>query len=106
MSDDTEYERAEKLFGADMKQAEAIARVLNPELVMNDRHVSAAVIDLRKTYNITLTRLPTRCEQWEAIDLVTFDPDPESRWHIRGIGDSTCDAISDLLQQLAEEALK
>lgn len=60
------------------------------------------IIDLRRRYNIVLSRLPNN--RWQAIDLVTFDDDPEARLHVIGTGESTTEAVSELLDKLAAAA--
>jgi hypothetical protein len=67
---------------------------------------SKRVIDLRnRTYDIHLERDPVRGEVWTAIDRVTFDYDPESRMHLQGTGRSTTEAVTDLLEKIAEAEL-
>jgi hypothetical protein len=38
----------------------------------------------------------------EAVNDLTFDPDPESAWHCRGYGRTEQEALADLLDKLAE----
>jgi hypothetical protein len=75
---------------------------MNPGLLQPDPEVS--IQDIRGGYNIVLKRLPTRAEIWEATDLVTFDPDPEGKYHLVGTGSTVTEAVTDLLQQMAEVA--
>lgn len=53
--------------------------------------------------HVKWTLLPSG--EYSAIDLETYDPDPESRLHVTGIGSTSAEAISDLLEQLAEVVL-
>lgn len=59
----------------------------------------SAAIDLRPKINVHLSRV---LSQWCAIDLETFDPDPDSKWHILCYADTTAGAVEDLLLQLTE----
>jgi hypothetical protein len=109
-TDDRDFERASRLFGSDLAACERIValidRALNPEVAFHVPAPTTRVIDLQRKYDIGITKLPTlfsQPDQWEAIDRVTFDPDPESRWHIKGRGDSIGEATSDLLAQIAEQ---
>lgn len=63
---------------------------------------AAPVIDLRRNYEIAFSYRPDG--QWEAVDRATFDHDPESRLHIYGIGKTTGEAVSNLLEALAAVA--
>lgn len=66
------------------------------------------VIDLRRRFDIKTERIPYPLSMppvWQAIDLVTFDDDPEARLHIIGLGASREEATVDLLEQLAEVAV-
>ena len=66
------------------------------------------IIDLQKRYEIVVTELPTlyRLPEFEAVDLRTFDAEPEARFHIKGRGATESAAILDLLEQLAAEVAK
>lgn len=75
---------------------------MNPGLLQPEPEVS--IVDIRGKYEIVLNRLPTRAEIWEATDLVTFDPDPEGKYHLVGTGSTVTEAVTDLLQQMAEVA--
>lgn len=80
---------------------------LNPETIFHEPE--RRVIDLRKRYDIAMNHRPWhRCKEqrFECYDRVSFDPDPESRWHIFGYGASSTEATSDLLQQIAAEVAK
>lgn len=57
------------------------------------------LVDLKRRFDIRFTMLPTG--QWEAIDLETFDPDPESGLCLAGHGDTTSEAVNDLLEKIA-----
>jgi hypothetical protein len=111
MNDETDFDRAERIFAHEMKALELVSRLVNPEVVFHKPAPSASIIDLRRRYDIAVNRLPTlfRQEQWEAIDRVTFDHDPESRWHIVGRGEGpagSTEAVQDLLAQIAAEVAK
>ena len=80
---------------------------LNPETIFHEPE--RRVIDLRKRYDIAMNHRPwLRCkdEHFEAYDRVSFDSDPESRWHIFGYGASSTEATSDLLAKIAAEVAK
>lgn len=105
---DDEYERAEKVFGRDMRTAEKLAALLNPETLFAQPKQLARVIDTRKRYDIETEKLPAlfRQQQFRCRDRVTFDPDPEGRWHISGYGETPNEAMADLLEQLGAEVAK
>ena len=65
---------------------------------------AATVTSLAKKYDIFPYLLPNGV--WEVVDRVTFDPDPESSFCITGHGDTIAEATTDLLQQLAEVAVR
>lgn len=69
---------------------------------------STRVIDLQQSRRIEVEREPLlgRMVSYVARDLISFDPDPESRWHVIGRGDSPQDATLDLLDQLAEAEVR
>lgn len=68
------------------------------------RDRSARVIDLQRRMKIEVERAPTlhRLSEYTARDLITFDPDPEMRWHVIGSGTSPQAAVLDLLDKLTE----
>jgi hypothetical protein len=75
--------------------------------LMKQQAVNAetAFIDLKRRYKIKVERRPSlfRLPEYSAIDELTFDPDPISRWHIIGVGESESDAKLDLLEKLNAE---
>jgi hypothetical protein len=94
----------------DMNDSMASARTLNQafDTLFGPVHATSPkrVIDLRnRTYDIHLECDPVMAERWTAIDRVSFDDDPESRWCIRGTGKTTTEAVTDLLDQIAEAEL-
>jgi hypothetical protein len=102
--DDSDYERASKVFGPDMRVAEKIAALWNPNPevmfhIPEQPKPVASVIDLRRKYEINTTHCGRNI--YRSIDLVTFDPDPESTMHVQGWGNSPAEAQTDLLEQLA-----
>lgn len=108
MNDETDYERAERILGPELRVLEKLFGSFNPETMFHAPKASR-IIDLQRRYDIALNRVPTLYrfgEQWEAIDRVTFDHDPTSRWHIVGRGSSTQEATSDLLEKLGAEVAK
>jgi hypothetical protein len=68
------------------------------------QNAKAHTIDLTQRYKIKVERLPTlyRLNQFAATDELTFDPDPESHWHLVGIGETESDAKLDLLEKIAD----
>lgn len=71
---------------------------LNAESMFSD-------IDLKRRYQIKAERRPSlyRLPEWFAIDELTFDDEPLSRWHIIGTGQCEEDAKLDLLEKLTAE---
>lgn len=65
------------------------------------------VIDLRRKYNIKFEERPylPKDNVWWAYDLETFDPDPESRMCLIGMGATTGEALADLLDLIADAAV-
>jgi hypothetical protein len=65
---------------------------------------STPVIDLQRRYKIEVERQPTlhRLSEYTARDLLSFDADPSSRWHVIGSGTSPQAAVLDLLDKLTE----
>lgn len=106
MNDD--FDRAERIMGHEMAALERVTRLLNPETAFHVPQKSARIIDLQRRYDIAVNQLPTlfRLEEWEAYDRVTFDHDPNSRWHIKGRAHSSTDAVGDLLEKIAAEIAK
>jgi hypothetical protein len=54
-----------------------------------------------RSFDIRTRQLPNKT--WEAIDYESFDPDPESRWCIRGQGNTPVEAALWLLEYLGDE---
>ena len=110
MSDDTDFERASKIFGNDMRVAEKLAVLLNPEVMFSrqQQHKPAAIVDLRRRYDIATEHRPWlhKSEHFRCFDRVSFDPDPEGRWHIYGVGETGNEAMLDLLANIGEEIAK
>lgn len=79
----------------------AISKPLNAETVLGNKPV-AGVIDLQQRFDITYSEMPNG--EWCAIDRVSFDPDPEARMHLMGYGPSTGEALTDLLEKIADVA--
>lgn len=78
-------------FASDLMRSQAAA--LNAE---------TAFIDLQRKYKIKVERHGLyRLPEFHAIDELTFDADPESRWHIVGVGYTEPDAKLDLLDKLS-----
>lgn len=71
-----------------------------PELLF-----SRPVIDLtvRRDVVVNVEQYAPDSERYAAIDRVTFDADPESGWAIVGRGATKAEAVSDLLDRLAEK---
>lgn len=61
----------------------------------------SAVIDLTVPRLLRFSVLPSG--EIEVVDDITFDPDPESRWHVRGCGRTDTEAVADLLDQLEDD---
>lgn len=60
----------------------------------------SAVIDLTVPRLVRYARLPSR--EVMAVDDLSYDPDPTSRWHCHGYGRTEPEALADLLDQLSE----
>ena len=73
----------------------------NPETLLGNKPV-APVIDLRQRYDIRVTNCGRGV--YQAIDLVTYDPEPEATLNVVGWGESPSEATTDLLEKLAELA--
>jgi hypothetical protein len=76
-----------------------LPNVLNPETMFSG--ATDRLIDLHRKYDFEYTRFPSRPGSWVCRDLITFDPDPESQWHIIGYGDTREQALLDVLEQIA-----
>lgn len=80
----------------------------NPETILSNKPV-APIVDLQRRYDIAINHRPwlrSMDEHYEAYDRVTFDPDPESQWHLYGYGASSTEAVTDLLSQIAALAVE
>lgn len=78
----------------------ALPSVLNPETMFHGAR--SYVIDLRRKYAFEYRMIGTfRRTQWECVDVLTFDPDPDSRWHCIGYGKTQGEAQGDLLEKIA-----
>lgn len=78
------------------KDVDVPAAALNPETMFS------YVIDLRRKYIFQFERLGLdRLPEFRCIDVLTFDPDPDSSWHIIGKGSTRGDAQADLLEKIA-----
>lgn len=80
-------------------------RPLNAETVLSENPIGV-VIDLRRAYQIEYFQNPAypNCPKGErvwAYDWNTFDPDPESEGNNIGYGETTHDALLDLLEKIA-----
>lgn len=72
------------------------AGALNPETMFS------YVIDLRRKYAFEFERTGVdRSPEYRCIDLLTFDPDPDSTWHLFGYGETRGQAQCDLLEKIA-----
>lgn len=71
-----------------------------PELMF-----SRPVIDLtvRRDIVVEVEQYAPDSERFAAIDRITFDGDPESGWAIVGRGATKAEAVTDLLDKLAEK---
>ena len=75
--------------------------MLNAETILGDRPVSV-VIDLRRRYTFVTRMVGTfRQPQYECIDALTYDPDPDARFHCVGYGATEGAAKGDLLEKIA-----
>jgi hypothetical protein len=73
-----------------------------PPAALNPETMLSYVIDLRRKYIFQFERLGLdRLPEYRCIDVLTFDPDPDSTWHIIGKGSTRGDAQAHLLEQLA-----
>lgn len=82
--------------------------MLNPETILGNTPISR-VIDVRRRYEIATSYRPwlrDKNQHYEVIDRVTFDPDPESRWHLFGRAECYAEAVSSLLEQIGAEVAK
>jgi hypothetical protein len=72
--------------------ATALMRATNPEMF----------IDLQRRYEIKTERRPSllRLPEWQAIDALSFDPEPGATHHVIGVGETEQDARMDLLEKL------
>jgi hypothetical protein len=73
--------------------------VLNPETMFSG--ATERLIDLQRKYDFEYTQFLSRPVSWMCRDRITFDPDPESDWHIIGYGDTREQALMDVLEQIA-----
>jgi hypothetical protein len=103
MTDETENDRAERILGGEMKALERLLGAVNPEVIFAAPKNTARVIDLRKAYDIATDRVPLhQSERFRCYDRITFDPlNP-----IYGYGPTPNEAMVDLLQNLADEAVR
>ena len=70
----------------------------NPETFLGKGYV----IDLQRKYAFEFTKCGVdRRPEYHCIDMLTFDPDPDSRWHLTGYGETSGDAQADLLEKIA-----
>lgn len=81
---------------------ETISRLLlSAETILGNNPVSY-VIDLRRKYAFEFRMVGTyRHVQWECVDMLTYDPGPDSTWHIIGYGATKGEAQGDLLEKIA-----
>ena len=78
----------------------------NPETILGDKPATP-VIDLRQRIDVCMNYRPwLRADQYECFDRETFDADPDSRWHIFGRGETSGEAVKDMLKQIAIERAK
>jgi hypothetical protein len=112
MQDDTDFDRAERILGHELKGMAKLAALLNPETMLKVKEEPkpvARVINLQRKYDICTTHRPwlrDKGQHFECYDRETFDPDPESNWHIFGRGETSSEAVSDLLVQIGEQVAR
>ena len=75
----------------------------NPELVLGNKPV-APVIDLQRRYDIQVTNCGRGI--FQAIDRVSYDPDPEATLHCEGWGSCPNEAVSDLMTKIGEAVVE
>lgn len=72
----------------------------NPETLFS--YEPTYVLDLQRKYAFEITRHGLdRRPEFHCVDMLTFDPDPDSRWHLIGKGETEGDAKLDLLERIA-----
>jgi hypothetical protein len=81
------------------KDGPVLPNVLNPETMFSG--ATERLIDLQRKYDFEYTQFLSRPVSWMCRDRITFDPDPESDWHIIGYGDTREQALMDVLEQIA-----
>lgn len=82
-----------------MTYIDFLKSLATPELLF-----SRPVIDLqiKRDIVVNVEQYAPPTERYAAIDRVTFDGDPESGWAIVGRGATKAEAVTDLLDKLAE----
>lgn len=77
------------------------ALLMNAETILSNKPVSY-VIDLQRKYAFRFRMVGRwRRAEYECIDMLTYDPDPDSTWHLIGYGETEGDAKLDLLEKIA-----
>ena len=76
--------------------------LFNAETLLSGKPNLIDLTKLEKAPDIACDKMP---DGWYwATDRASFDPDPESRWHIIGRGPTKFEAITELLWRLTEVA--
>lgn len=74
---------------------------LNAETLLGNKPCGY-VIDLRRKYAFQFRMVGRYARpQYECIDTLTYDPDPDSEWHLIGFGSTEGEAQGDLLEKIA-----